>query len=53
LRELIRNGTNRAEAPRRSTIKIVVGGNRRILVPRGFDAETLRQVIEVLESASC
>ena len=40
-----------AAAPR-STIEIIVGAGRRVLVQEGFDAETLRQVVAALEVVS-
>jgi hypothetical protein len=53
LREIVANGTKITESMQRSAIEILVGERRRIVVPRGFDAETLRQVIAVLESGPC
>ena len=36
-----------------SAIEVILGSGRRVIVPRGFDAQTLRQVLAVLESSSC
>jgi hypothetical protein len=49
LREIVSKGTKIPESTPCGTIEILVG-ERRIAVSRGFDAETLRQVIAVLES---
>jgi hypothetical protein len=51
LRQIISKGTKIPESMPCSSIEILVG-ERRIAVPRGFDAETLRRVIDVLESGS-
>jgi hypothetical protein len=37
----------------RSGIEIVVGTGRRVMVGAGFDAETLRRVVLVLEDRTC
>jgi len=36
-----------------SGVEIVVGANRRVAVGAGFDAETLRRVVAVLEDRPC
>ena len=51
LRELI--SPKRTEPIARSAIEVIVGAGRRVSVERGFDPETLRQVVVVLESGSC
>lgn len=51
LRELI--SPRRTEPIARSAIEVIVGAGRRVSVERGFDPETLRQVLVVLESGSC
>jgi hypothetical protein len=35
------------------SIAVILGGGRRVVVERGFDPETLRQVVSALESSSC
>ena len=40
------------EPVQRSAIEIIVGSGRRVVVERGFDAETLRQVVAALEVVS-
>jgi hypothetical protein len=37
----------------RSAIEVIVGAGRRVIVERGFDAETLRRVVAALESGPC
>ena len=37
----------------RSTIEVVVAGGRRVIVEKGFDADTLRRVVAALEAGSC
>jgi hypothetical protein len=51
LREAVSKGAKTPESTPSSSIEIFVG-ERRIVVSRGFDAATLRQVIAVLESGS-
>ena len=36
-----------------SGVEVVLPGNRRVAVQPGFDAETLRQVVAVLEAQGC
>lgn len=36
-----------------SGVEVVVGGDRRVRLSRGFDAETLYRAVEVLEVAPC
>lgn len=42
-----------SEPNQRTAIEIILGGGRRVVVERGFDPETLRQVVIALESGSC
>ena len=51
LRQLVTPSPEIAAAPR-SAIEIIVGSGRRVVVERGFDAETLRQVVAALEVVS-
>jgi hypothetical protein len=51
LRELI--SLKVTEPIARSAIEVIVGAGRRVSVERGFDPETLRQVLVVLEAGSC
>ena len=51
LRQLVTPSPEIAAATR-SAIEIIVGSGRRVLVERGFDAETLRQVVAALEVVS-
>jgi hypothetical protein len=51
LRQLITPPT--IEPVPRSAIEVVVGAGRRVIVEKGFDAETLRRVVAALESGSC
>ena len=37
----------------RSAIEVIVGSGRRVVVEKGFDAETLRRVVAALESGPC
>ena len=39
--------------PDRSGVEVVVGAGRRILLEAGFDPETLRRVVAVLEGRPC
>lgn len=39
--------------PTTATLEIVLGQGRVVRVPAGFDAQTLRQVLAVLEGPSC
>ncbi len=41
------------EASDGSGIEIVIGTGRRVMVGAGFDAETLRRVVAVLEGRTC
>ena len=41
------------EAPDRTGVEIVLGAGRRVVVGAGFDTETLRRVVAVLEGRSC
>ena len=41
------------EPIQRSAIEVIVAAGRRVSVQRGFDPETLRQVVATLESGSC
>lgn len=43
----------REACPRAQAIEILLGGNRRIRVAQGFDAETLHRVLSVLEAPGC
>jgi len=38
---------------RRPAIEVIVGAGRRVVVRRGFDPETLRQVVAALEAGPC
>jgi hypothetical protein len=51
LRELI--SPKRTEPSARGAIEVIVAAGRRVSVERGFDPETLRQVLVVLEAGSC
>ena len=42
-----------ATADNAAPLEVVLGNGRRLRVPAGFDAGTLRAVIEVLEDTSC
>ena len=52
-----RSGSSEAvagrEASDRSGVEIVLGPGRRVVVGPGFDAETLRRVVAVLEGRPC
>ena len=37
----------------RSGVEIVIGAGRRVMVGAGFDSETLRRVVAVLEDRTC
>ena len=39
--------------PGRAGVAVVIGSGRRVVVTPGFDAETLRRVVAVLEDRSC
>jgi hypothetical protein len=43
----------RDEAPDRTGVEVVLGPTRRIVVAPGFDPETLRRVVAVLEDRPC
>jgi hypothetical protein len=51
LRQLVSSST--IESVQRSSIEVILGAGRRVIVERGFDAETLRRVVAALESGSC
>ena len=42
-----------ATAPTTSTLEVVLGCGRVVRVPAGFDGETLRQLLAVLEVPAC
>jgi hypothetical protein len=41
------------EASDRSGVEIVIGAGRRVVIGPGFDSETLRRVVAVLEGRPC
>jgi hypothetical protein len=41
------------EASDRSGVEVVIGAGRRVVIGLGFDVETLRQVVAVLEGRMC
>lgn len=41
------------EASDRSGVEVVIGAGRRVVIGPGFDAETLRRVVAVLEGRMC
>ncbi|MGE3818072.1 MAG: hypothetical protein AB7I30_01435 [Isosphaeraceae bacterium] len=43
----------RNRSPARAGVAVVIGSSRRIVVTPGFDEETLRRVVAVLEDRSC
>jgi hypothetical protein len=49
----IAEATASAEAPDRTGVEIVLGAGRRIVLAAGFDTETLRRVVAVLEGRPC
>jgi hypothetical protein len=49
----IAQATARDEAPDRTGVEVVLGPTRRIVVTPGFDPETLRRVVAVLEDRPC
>src|SRR3954471_226771 len=49
----IAQATVRDEAPDRTGVEVVLGPARRIVVTPGFDPETLRRVVAVLEDRPC
>jgi len=51
LREMISGAA--AEPIARPAIEVIVGAGRRVVVGRGFDPETLRQVVAALEAGPC
>ena len=51
LRQIIAPTTT--EPTNHATIEVIVGAGRRVSVQRGFDPETLRQVVAALESGLC
>jgi hypothetical protein len=42
-----------SEASDRSGVEVVIGSGRRVVIGAGFDAETLRRVVAVLEGRMC
>jgi hypothetical protein len=42
-----------SETTNATAIEVILGAGRRVIVERGFDPETLRQVVAALESDSC
>ena len=42
-----------SEASDRSGVEIVIGAGRRVVIGPGFDSETLRRVVAVLEGRPC
>lgn len=42
-----------ARTPGRAGVAVVIGPGRRVVVAQGFDAETLRRVLAVLEGRPC
>lgn len=42
-----------AHTPGRAGVAVVIGSGWRVVVGPGFDAETLRRVVAVLEGRSC
>jgi hypothetical protein len=42
-----------SESNQGTAIAVILGGGRRVVVERGFDPETLRQVVTALEAGSC
>lgn len=42
-----------SEASDRSGVEVVIGPTRRVVIGPGFDAETLRRVVAVLEGRPC
>jgi hypothetical protein len=49
----IAEATASDEAPDRTGVEIVLGAGRRIVLAAGFDTETLRRVVAVLEGRPC
>ena len=49
----IAEATASDEAPDRAGVEIVLGAGRRIVLAAGFDTETLRRVVAVLEGRPC
>jgi hypothetical protein len=48
------NVTNaQTRTPARAGVAVVIGSGRRVVVAQGFDAETLRRVLAVLEDRPC
>jgi hypothetical protein len=41
------------EGAGRSGVEVVIGAGRRVVIGEGFDAETLRRVVAVLEGRTC
>jgi hypothetical protein len=41
------------ESSDRSGVEVVIGAGRRVVIGPGFDAETLRRVVAVLEGRTC
>ena len=49
----VTDARTRARTPGRAGLAIVIGAGRRVVVRPGFDAETLRRVVAVLEDRPC
>lgn len=49
----VADARTRARTPGRAGLAIVIGSGRRVVVKPGFDAETLRRVVAVLEDRPC
>lgn len=49
----VRVAEAQAHTPGRAGVAVVIGTGRRVVVGPGFDAETLRRVVAVLEGRSC
>jgi hypothetical protein len=49
----VRVAEAQAHTPGRAGVAVVIGSGRRVVVAPGFDAETLRRVVAVLEGRSC
>jgi hypothetical protein len=45
--------TARDEAPARTGVEVVLGSGQRVVIAPGFDPETLRRVVAVLEGRPC
>jgi hypothetical protein len=49
----VRVAEAQARTPGRAGVAVVIGSGRRVVVGPGFDAETLRRVVAVLEGRPC